>query len=237
MGSNPSSVALRHSFKAFTWFFIWSSHAVNSQVWVPSRVQTRDLWLTGMSAASRVQRLLVRSQPDLCDMNEWCGVSEGCAQRRGIPVRSPPGASGTMSSSGYAFDQMEKILFNCIKCRICRPFPTYLGCQHLLFKGVTLQKENDGNLHIQYQTTHTINYNHLSMSRYPSLRWMSTCPRTLFCPNTCFILKRKDMYKQRLHTVCAKALYISKNRSRGHQLHFLAFKDLKLKRYIIFKFK
>ncbi len=31
---------------------------------------------------------------------------------------------------------------------ISRPFPTYLGYHHLLFKGVTPQKENDGNLHV-----------------------------------------------------------------------------------------
>ncbi len=37
---------------------------------------------------------------------------------------------------------------SCIQFFTFRPFPTYLGYHHLLFKGVTPQKENYGNLHI-----------------------------------------------------------------------------------------
>ncbi len=59
----------------------------------------------------------------------------------------PPLSPRAMSSSGYAF-QPEKKKISCIQFFTFRPFPTYLGYHHLLFKGVTPQKENDGNLHI-----------------------------------------------------------------------------------------
>ncbi len=68
-------------------------------------------------------------------------------ERRGGDGSGPPLSPRAMSSSGYAF-QPEKKKISCLKFFIPRPFPTYLGYHHLLFKGVTPQRENDGNLHI-----------------------------------------------------------------------------------------
>ncbi len=83
-------------------------------------------------------------------------------------VRPKEGDTSTVSPWSFRHNVQQwlcfwpdwKNIFTCIKFHIRRPFPTYLGCHNLLFKGVTLQKENDGNLHFSTQTTHIINYNH-----------------------------------------------------------------------------
>ncbi len=58
-----------------------------------------------------------------------------------------------MSSSGYA-SWYKKIYFFWLKILTRRTFPTRLGYHHLLSKGVTLHKENDGNLHAKYTIKH-----------------------------------------------------------------------------------
>ncbi len=81
-------------------------------------------------------------------MSEWSDVSE---KVWGITV-SPP---------DFQHDVQQGLYF-CLKKKLfaiffftSRPFPTYLGYHHLLFKEALLQKENNNNLHIYKQTTHT----------------------------------------------------------------------------------
>ena len=126
-----------------------------------------------MSAASRVQRLLVRSQPGLCDTSE-CGVCvsgapKGGGYRCGLPPELP-----AQSPAGVILldTRREKKKNEYIKMLNRRPFPTRLGSHRLLSKGEALQKENDGNLHVQHKKKHTLTHyiHYLSMSRSPSLQ-------------------------------------------------------------------
>ncbi len=90
----------------------------------------------------------------------WFDPSQVSALRvnGGVCVKARPKKEDTSTVSSWSFrhrDQQRLCFYpnwknkkNPVKIIISRPFPTYLGYHHLLFKGVTPQKENDGNLHV-----------------------------------------------------------------------------------------